>query len=79
MVCSEGIELNENERAFLNKGPGYMMRLELDNVEFELEMEKMVKCSLQQFGISLDHFPSISGEKHWSEKVVRAATLPTNS
>ena len=42
MVCSEEIELNENEIAFLNKGPGYMMRLELDDVEFELEMEKMV-------------------------------------
>ena len=42
MVCSNKIKLSDNEIAFLNKGPGFMMRCELDETEFETELEKMI-------------------------------------
>ena len=42
IVCSSSILLNDNERAFLNKGPKFMMRLKLDETEFETKLEKMI-------------------------------------
>ena len=42
MICSSRIELNENERLFLEKGPRFMMRGELNEKEFRVEIEKMI-------------------------------------
>ena len=42
MVCSNTIDLNEKEIAFLNKGPRFMMRTKLDRVKFKTELEKMI-------------------------------------
>ena len=41
VAMSDGI-INDEEKAFLNKGPKFMMRMRLEDDEFETEMEKMV-------------------------------------
>ena len=42
MVCSNEIILSKAERMFLEKGPKYMWRQELDPKEFMIDIEKMV-------------------------------------
>ena len=41
MVCSPDISLSKAELAFLKKGPRYMLRQEMDVVDFKTELEKM--------------------------------------
>ena len=41
-LCHESIKFDENELSILNKGPKFMIRNDLDENEFELELEKMV-------------------------------------
>ena len=40
MICHPDIELSENERLVLNKGPGFMIRRDVDINEFRQEVEK---------------------------------------
>ena len=42
MICSKEIVLSECEKKFLEKGPKFMWRMELDTKEFMVEIEKMV-------------------------------------
>ena len=41
-ICSKDIELNENERKLLARGPNFMMCEELDAEMFEIEVEKAI-------------------------------------
>ena len=41
MVCSSDITLSKAERAFLRKGPRYMLRMEVSETDFKAELEKM--------------------------------------
>ena len=41
-ICHESIKFDEKELSILNKGPKFMIRSDLDENEFELELEKMV-------------------------------------
>ena len=42
MVCSQQIKLSRCERAFLMKGPKFMVRDELDTNEFLVDLQKMI-------------------------------------
>ena len=42
MICSTDISLSKEEIAFLTKGPKFMLRNELDEIEFSTEVEKMI-------------------------------------
>ena len=42
MVCDQSIKLSRCEMAFLRKGPKYMLRGELDEQEFKVDMHKMI-------------------------------------
>ena len=42
MVCSESIKLSRCERAFLRKGPKFMIRKELNESEFVVDLHKMI-------------------------------------
>ena len=42
MICDKDIRLSDDEKAFLSKGPRYMVRQELSKSEFKADIEKMV-------------------------------------
>ena len=42
MICCKDIEIDENERKFLEKGPRFMLRGEIEENDFRVEMEKMI-------------------------------------
>ena len=42
MVCNKEIKLSKCERAFLRKGPKFMLRQELNENEFAVELQKMI-------------------------------------
>ena len=42
MVCDSRIELNENELAFLKRGPSFMMRQPVSEIDFKTDIGKMI-------------------------------------
>ena len=69
MICSNKIKLSDNEIAFLNKGPGYMMRCELDETEFETELEKMKDALIEDEDGVEEVVWDISDWKEYFERV----------
>ena len=41
MICSPSISLNQDELSFLRKGPRFMLRQEINDEDFKVELEKM--------------------------------------
>ena len=48
MICHKSIKLSEDEKSFLEKGPRYMLRQDLNASEFLVEVEKMIAKSKYQ-------------------------------
>ena len=42
MICDPNIKLSRSEMAFLKRGPGFMVRQELNSYDFKTEVEKMI-------------------------------------
>ena len=42
MICSPSISISKAELAFLKKGPRFMLRQEVDECEFRVDLEKMM-------------------------------------
>ena len=39
MICTEKIKISDDELKFLIKGPKYMLRTELDKIEYSVELD----------------------------------------
>ena len=71
MICSKEIVLSGEEVEFLTKGPEFMLRPELDRMEFGIELEKMVAKQAYRNG---EHEKNETPDVELEEKINQIST-----